>query len=57
MNLMTSITVILLGVFSIVGYKKGLMKTVMSVGCILLALFLSQAAYEQVEKGIRSGTY
>ena len=57
MNLMTSITVILLGVFSIVGYKKGLMKTVMSVGCILLALFLSQAAYEQVEKGIRSGTH
>lgn len=57
MNLMASITVILLGVFSLIGYKRGLMKTVLSVGCILLALFLSGTVYGQVGKAIRSGTH
>lgn len=57
MNLMTSITVILLGVFSLVGYKKGLMKTVLSIGCILLALFISNMAYGQVSKAIQDGTH
>lgn len=57
MNLMTSITVILLGVFSIVGYKKGLMKTVMSLCCVLLALFISNMVYGRVSKFIQDDTH
>lgn len=57
MNLMASVTVILLGIFSIVGYKKGVMKTVMSLFCILLALFFSNMAYGRVSKYIQDDTH
>lgn len=57
MNLMGLITVILLGVFSFVGYKRGLMKTVLSLGCILLSLFISNMVYGRVSKFIQDDTH
>lgn len=56
MNLMTSVTIIILVVYSIIGYKRGLIKTVLSVGCILVALLASELVYGQVSKFIRDDT-
>ncbi len=57
MNIITSVTIILLGVFSIIGYKKGLMKTVISFACIAVSLLLANAIYAPVSKSIRVMTH
>lgn len=56
MSVIVSVTIIILLVYSIIGYKKGLVKTVLSFGSILVALFIANMAYGQVSKIIRDAT-
>lgn len=54
MNLIFFLTSLILLIFSIVGYKRGLIKTVLSFGGIILALLLSNLVYGRVSSFLQN---